>query len=67
MKILGVTQDEPTSGLDGADASPDAVVMSRGKRDKLLLRAERAAGGNGRVYAVAFRAKDKQGSPTKAL
>jgi len=61
VKILGVTQDEPTSGLDGSDASPDAAVMPDDGHDKLLIRAERAEGGNGRVYQIRYGATDKAG------
>ena len=39
------------------DASPDAVIQG----DKVLLRAERAGGGNGRVYNITFDAWDSFG------
>jgi probable HAF family extracellular repeat protein len=61
VKILGVTQDEPTKGLDGSDASPDAAVVADEEHDRLLLRAERAQPGNGRVYQISYRATDKSG------
>lgn len=61
-KILTVRQDEPTSGLGSGDTSPDAAILTtKRERDKLLLRAERREGGNGRVYTVTFRATDKAG------
>lgn len=61
VKILGVTQDEPTKGMEGSDASPDAVAMADEGHDRLLLRAERAGTGNGRVYQIRYGARDKAG------
>ncbi len=55
IRILGVTQDEPTNGLGDGDTSPDAMVqLDR----SLLVRAERAGGGNGRFYEIEFEADD---------
>jgi chitinase len=54
-----VTQDEPTSGLGGGDTAVDAIVNADGT---VLLRAERAGGGDGRVYHVHFTASDLGGS-----
>jgi hypothetical protein len=58
LTVTGVTQDEPVNGLGDGDRSPDAVLQEDGK---VLLRAERAGTGNGRVYHVAFRADDGAG------
>ena len=58
VKIVGVTQDEPLFGQKDGDSSPDAVVLAGPSGDTLLLRAERAEGGNGRVYRVSFTADD---------
>jgi hypothetical protein len=64
ITITGVTQDEPVSGLGEGDTSPDAVLQG----DAVLLRAERAGAGNGRVYQVQFRADDgRRGSCTGAV
>ena len=52
LTVTGVTQDEPTNGLGDGDTPVDAVLV----RDRLLLRAERAGRGDGRVYRVTFRA-----------
>jgi hypothetical protein len=52
-----VTQDEPVQGVSNGDTSPDAVPQGNG----ILLRAERAASGNGRVYEVSFEARDQWG------
>jgi len=57
VTILAVTQDEPTMGLGDGDSGPDAVIQG----STVLLRAERAGGGNGRVYRVTFRADDGHG------
>lgn len=57
IRILGVTQDEPTNGLGDGDTPTDAVIQANG----VLLRAERAGGGNGRVYRITFEADDGVG------
>jgi probable HAF family extracellular repeat protein len=57
ITVIGVTQDEPVNGLGDGNTSPDAVLQESG----ILLRAERAGGGNGRVYRVQFRADDGLG------
>jgi hypothetical protein len=54
ITILGVTQDEPVDGLGDGDTSPDAVIQG----DTVLIRSERAGGGNGRVYRIQFQADD---------
>jgi hypothetical protein len=50
LTIISVTQDEPVDGTGEGDTSPDAVVQG----NSLLLRAERASSGNGRVYQIRF-------------
>lgn len=57
IAVTAVTQDEPVNGLGDGDTSPDAVIQGQG----VLLRAERAGTGNGRVYHVSFTATDSQG------
>jgi hypothetical protein len=57
IRVTGVTQDEPIDGLGDGDTSPDASIQGQG----VLLRAERAGGGNGRVYQVTFTATDSKG------
>lgn len=57
ITILSVTQDEPVTGTGDGDTSPDAVIQG----NKVLLRAERVGGGNGRVYRITFEASDGQG------
>lgn len=60
ISITGVTQDEPTNGLGDGDTAIDAVISADG--GTVLLRAERAGNGNGRVYRVSFTASDPEGS-----
>lgn len=59
IKITSVTQDEPVNGTGDGDAPVDAVINSDGT---VVLRAERAANGNGRVYHIHFTASDFEGS-----
>jgi hypothetical protein len=58
VTIAGVTQDEPVTGRSDA-TSPDATLA----RDpsQVLVRAERAPRGDGRVYRIAFTAVDDRG------
>lgn len=58
VTILNVTQDEPVDGLGDGDTAPDAVLQAGGT---VLLRAERAGGGNGRVYRVHFQVETASG------
>lgn len=58
LSVLAVTQDEPLNGLGDGDTGPDAVIL---QGNTLLLRAERAGSGNGRVYHVRFKAEDDAG------
>lgn len=58
LAITGVTQDEPVNGLGDGDTSPDAVVDG----SRVMVRAERAGNGNGRVYTVHFTATDAAGA-----
>jgi hypothetical protein len=59
IQITSVTQDEPTNGQGDGDTDVDAVINNNGT---VLLRAERADGGNGRVYHIHFTASDFEGS-----
>ncbi len=58
LQITGVTQDEPVNGVADGNTSPDAIILDRPKRDKVLIRAERSGNSNGRVYVVNFTASD---------
>lgn len=59
IQISSVTQDEPTQGLGDGDTPVDAILNADGS---VLVRAERAGNGNGRVYHVHFTASDFEGS-----
>ena len=58
ITYTSVKQDEPINGLGDGDTSPDAIESG----NKILLRAERAGTGNGRVYVVQFTAADPTGA-----
>jgi hypothetical protein len=60
LQVTGVTQDEPVDGSGDGSTSPDAALP--GTPGEIRLRAERRAGGDGRVYRVAFTATDSQGA-----
>ena len=57
VTILKVTQDEPGGGPGRGRGAPDAIIQG----DRVLLRAERAGSGDGRVYEVQFAAHDFHG------
>ena len=56
--VTGTYQDEPVLGTGDGYTAPDAVIQTGGS---VLLRAERANSGNGRVYHVFFTADDGYG------
>ena len=58
LLITGVTQDGPVNGLGDRDTSPDVVIQMGSPADTVLIRAERAGTGDGRVYVVSFTADD---------
>jgi hypothetical protein len=63
ISVTGVTQDEPVDGVGDGDTSPDAVPQG----STAQLRAERAANGDGRVYAVEFTADDGAGGVCRGV
>ncbi len=58
VTVTGITQDEPTNGLGDGDTSPDGAGVGTAQPQ---VRAERSGTGNGRVYAISFRADDGKG------
>jgi PKD repeat protein len=58
IAITGVTQDEPLDARGDGNTKRDAVIRGT----QALIRAERAGGGNGRVYQVHFVATDVHGA-----
>jgi uncharacterized repeat protein (TIGR01451 family) len=59
IRIDCVMQDEPTSGNGDGNTCPDAIIPAPGSNAYVL--AERAGGGNGRVYTIYFTASDGHG------
>ncbi|MCA9913678.1 MAG: tandem-95 repeat protein, partial [Anaerolineae bacterium] len=59
ITITSIYQDEPTNGSGDGDTSPDAYGVGTGTAN---LRAERAGGGNGRIYHVSYTATDAFGA-----
>ena len=60
ITITGVTQDEPVNGKADGNTSPDVVAGPT--EDQVRLRAERSGRGDGRVYTIAYTAKDPSGA-----
>jgi hypothetical protein len=60
ITITGVTQDEPVNGKADGNTSPDVVAGPNAAQVK--LRAERSGRGDGRVYTIAYVAKDPSGA-----
>ena len=54
--IEKVTSDEPDNGLGDGDTANDIVIAADCR--SVQLRAERAGGGNGRVYVITLRVRD---------
>jgi len=60
LTITGVKQDEALNGRGDGNTSPDAAWVP-GASNKVRLRAERSAQGDGRVYRIDFRGSDGRG------
>ena len=58
VNSLSVTSSEPVNGTGDGDTAPDWVVVDD---HHLKLRAERAAGGSGRVYTITVTSTDSAG------
>ncbi|HZH78150.1 MAG TPA: hypothetical protein VEY88_19130 [Archangium sp.] len=58
LTFSGITQDEPVDGPGSGQTAPDAEGVGQ---SEARLRAERAGGGDGRVYALSFTASDGKG------
>jgi hypothetical protein len=59
VSIDGVFQDEPVNGEGDGNTRPDATGIGTGTAS---VRAERAGGGNGRVYTLVFTASSEGGA-----
>ena len=60
LTVTDVRQDELLNGPGDGDTAPDAKLVP-GHSDRVQLRAERAGGGDGRVYRVKFSGDDGNG------
>ncbi len=58
ITVDGISQDEPVNGLGDGDTAPDGAGVGTSTAQ---VRAERAGGGNGRVYHIDFTADDGNG------
>jgi hypothetical protein len=58
-EVVSVASNEPVNGLGDGDTAPDWEI---GAGLTLLLRAERAGTGSGRVYTVTIRCTDEAGN-----
>ena len=56
---LSVTSNEPINGTGDGDTSPDWIIIDA---HHVLLRAERAGNGNGRIYTITIRCMDGGGN-----
>jgi hypothetical protein len=63
--ITAVKQDEPLDAGGDGHTSPDA--MRADDKNQVYLRAERSGQGDGRVYCIYFKAKDKYGNTCKGV
>jgi len=58
---LSVSSNEPVNGTGDGDTSPDWQIVDA---HHVLLRSERAGGGNGRIYTILITCTDTSGNPT---
>ncbi len=66
--LQSITSDEPENGLGDGDAAPDIVDAALGTADiEFKLRAERAGGGDGRVYTIVYGVSDACGNSSQAV
>ena len=67
VQLLPITSSEPDNGSGDGDTTGDIQGASFGNADfDFKLRAERAGGGNGRVYTVVYTATDGSGNQASA-
>lgn len=57
--LVSVTSNEPDDGIGDGDTANDIVIVDD---TTVSLRAERAAGGTGRVYTLTYEATDASGN-----
>lgn len=59
LTVTTVTQDEPLNGVGDGNTNPDAARATA--PNQVLVRAERAGPGDGRVYRISFTGDDGKG------
>jgi hypothetical protein len=63
VTLVSITSNEPDDGLGDGDTAGDIAGADLGTDDRAFqLRAERAGGGDGRVYTVCYTATDEAGN-----
>lgn len=66
--LESVTSSEPDNGTGDGNTVDDVQEADEGSDDReLLLRAERAGGGPGRIYTATYRVTDREGNTTVAV
>ena len=64
ITVTGITQDEPVNGEDDGHTAPDGSGVGTAAP---AVRAERSEEGNGRVYAISFKADDGRGGSCQGI
>lgn len=64
IAVAKISQDEPVRDTGDGAFAPDGRILGP---NSFELRAERAGGGNGRVYVVGFTATDSRGASCRGL
>jgi hypothetical protein len=66
VRLVAITSDEPDNGKGDGNTAGDIVGAAIGEDDReFQLRAERSGGGDGRVYAITYEARDASGNTTR--
>lgn len=66
VRLISITSNEPDNRTGDGDTTGDIAGADVGTPDlSFALRAERAAGGTGRVYTITYQATDASGNATR--
>ncbi|MBW2540877.1 MAG: hypothetical protein JRF15_02205 [Deltaproteobacteria bacterium] len=67
VELIEVSSNEPDNGRGDGNTNDDIQGADIGSDDRsVMLRAERAGGGNGRVYTLTYLVTDQSGNETQA-
>jgi len=67
VELIGARSNEPDNGQGDGNTDNDIQGANTGSDDRdVMLRAERAGGGNGRVYTLTYLVTDRSGNETEA-